>query len=32
LRIYEGASEIQKLILADQLLKEEATRKGTSHA
>jgi len=32
LRIYEGTSEIQKLILAEQLLKEEAARKGTSHA
>ena len=32
LRIYEGTSEIQKLILAEQLLKDEAARKGTSHA
>jgi acyl-CoA dehydrogenase len=32
LRIYEGTSEIQKLILADQLLRDEAARKGTSHA
>jgi len=30
LRIYEGTSEIQKLILAEQLLKEEAV--GKSHA
>ena len=32
LRIYEGTSEIQKLILAEQLLTEEAARKGTSYA
>jgi alkylation response protein AidB-like acyl-CoA dehydrogenase len=32
LRIYEGTSEIQKLILAEQLLKEESVSKGTSHA
>jgi acyl-CoA dehydrogenase len=32
LRIYEGTSEIQKLILAEQLLKDEPVRKGTSHA
>lgn len=32
LRIYEGTSEIQKLILAEQLLKEETASKGTSHA
>lgn len=32
LRIYEGTSEIQKLILAEQLLKEDSARKGTSHA
>jgi acyl-CoA dehydrogenase len=30
LRIYEGTSEIQKLILADQLLKQEAA--GKTHA
>jgi acyl-CoA dehydrogenase len=32
LRIYEGTSEIQKLILAEQLLKEKSARKGSSHA
>jgi acyl-CoA dehydrogenase len=32
LRIYEGTTEIQKLILAEQLLKEESARKGSSHA
>ena len=30
LRIYEGTSEIQKLILAEQLLKQEAA--GKTHA